>query len=101
MKNVPLNQIPADPGATGCGDQRCAEVCTLNRLGIGQCGTVVSIEGDADLRRRLLELGLCGGTKVEVVRRSPFGDPIEFRLRGYCLSLRDEQARCVTVNKTE
>jgi ferrous iron transport protein A len=83
---------------TGCGDARCDEVCTLNRLGIGQCGTVVSVAGESDLRRRLLEMGLCGGTKVEVVRRSPFGDPIELRLRGYCLSLRDEQAKHVTVN---
>ncbi|MFT3785950.1 MAG: FeoA family protein [Tepidisphaeraceae bacterium] len=100
----PLPQVsktPSDPSVTGCGDERCAEVCTLNRLGIGQCGTVVSVAGQADLRRRLLEMGLCGGTRVEVVRRSPFGDPIELRLRGYCLSLRDEQAKHVTVEAVD
>jgi Fe2+ transport system protein FeoA len=32
-----------------------------------------------------------------VIRRAPLGDPIEFRLRGYCLSLRDEQARHVMI----
>ena len=33
-------------------------------------------------------MGFCNGAKVEVVRRAPLGDPIEFRLRGYHLSLR-------------
>ncbi len=95
-----LPQIPT-PGAPdlGCGEARCAEACTLNRLGIGQCGTVVKIDADRELRRRLMEMGFCSGTRVEVVRRSPFGDPIELRLRGYCLSLRNEQAKCVSVER--
>lgn len=53
--------------------------------------------GDTAVRRRLLEMGFCNGADVEVVRRAPLGDPIEFRLRGYCLSLRDEQAKHVKV----
>lgn len=92
---TPLPQPETSPA--GCGDTRCEEACTLNRLGIGQCGTVTAIAGDHELRRRLMEMGFCSGTKVEVVRRSPFGDPIECRLRGYSLSLRDEQAKCVSV----
>ena len=65
----------------------------LNELGIGCRGSVVAVGGDPDVRRRLLEMGFCNGASVEVIRRAPLGDPIEFRLRGYCLSLRDEQAR--------
>jgi ferrous iron transport protein A len=42
-------------------------------------------------------MGFCNRTQVEVIRRAPLGDPIEFRLRGYHLSLRDEQARHVTI----
>ena len=94
---LPQSPRPASPDL-GCGDARCAEACTLNRLGIGQCGTVTKVEGDRDLRRRLMEMGICTGTKVEVLRRSPFGDPIELKLRGYCLSLRGEQAKCVSVS---
>jgi Fe2+ transport system protein FeoA len=100
MSAKPSVSLPVE-SPLGCGEDRCAEACTLNRLGIGQCGTVLSIDGDRDLRRRLMEMGLCNGTKVEVVRRSPFGDPIELRLRGYCLSLRDEQARHVSVTPAE
>ena len=71
--------------------------CTLNKLGIGCRGSVFAVGGDADIRRRLLEMGFCNGASVEVIRRAPLGDPIEFRLRGYHLSLREEQARHVAV----
>jgi Fe2+ transport system protein FeoA len=71
--------------------------CSLANLGVGCCGKVVAVEGETELRRRLLEMGLCGGTLVECVRKAPLGDPIEFRVRGYLLSLRGEQAKNVTV----
>jgi ferrous iron transport protein A len=71
--------------------------CQLNQLDVGGHGRVVSVSGDTELRRRLLEMGFCNGANVEVIRRAPFGDPIEFRLRGYCLSLRDEEAGMVTI----
>ena len=58
---------------------------------------VVAVTGDTEIRRRLMEMGFCNGAAVEVLRRAPLGDPIEFRLRGYCLSLRDEQAQYVQV----
>jgi Fe2+ transport system protein FeoA len=73
------------------------DTCTLNSVGIGCRGSVVTVTGDAELRRRLLEMGFCNGAHVEVIRRAPLGDPTEFRLRGYHLSLRDEQARCVQI----
>ena len=88
-----------------CGFDACAhcdspEVCTLNKLGIGCRGSVHAVGGDPDVRRRLLEMGFCNGASVEVVRRAPLGDPIEFRLRGYHLSLRDEQAAHVSIVKS-
>ena len=73
------------------------QTCELNHLGIGCSGCVVAVGGDQEVRRRLLEMGFCNGAAVEVVRRAPLGDPIEFKLRGYHLSLREEQARHVTV----
>lgn len=74
------------------------ETCSLNTLGIGCRGSVVMVGGDPEIRRRLLEMGFCNGAAVEVIRRAPLGDPIEFRLRGYCLSLRDEQARHIRIS---
>ena len=59
---------------------------------------VESVHGARDLRRRLLEMGFCNRTMVTVIRRAPLGDPIEFFLRGYYVSLRTEEARCVLVS---
>ena len=81
----------------GCDHCGPVEACKLNQLGIGCRGAVVAVGGDPEVRRRLLEMGFCNGANVEVIRRAPLGDPIEFRLRGYCLSLRDEQAQFVQI----
>jgi Fe2+ transport system protein FeoA len=83
-----------------CNHSGTPESCSLNQLGIGCKGCVVSVGGDPELRRRLLEMGFCNGIQVEVIRRAPMGDPIEFRLRGYHLSLRREQAQHVKISKT-
>jgi len=71
--------------------------CLLSELLVGGRGQVIEISGDPELRRRLLEMGLCTGVSVEAIRRAPMGDPVEFLVRGYHLSLRDEQARHVRV----
>jgi len=90
-------QQPKACDFAGCSHTGPVETCGLNCLGVGCRGWVVSVGGDNDLRRRLLEMGFCNGAQVEVLRRAPLGDPIEFRLRGYCLSLRDEQAKFVQI----
>lgn len=87
-------------------DQICHRTCThckspaqckLNQLTCGCRGQVIAVGGDDDLRRRLLEMGFCNGAQVQMIRRAPLGDPIEFRLRGYHLSLREEQARHISI----
>jgi ferrous iron transport protein A len=83
----------------GCDHSGSPQNCTLNQLGIGCRGCVVAVGGDPELKRRLLEMGFCNGASVEVIRRAPLGDPIEFRLRGYHLSLRNEQAKFVQISR--
>ena len=80
-----------------CDHRGPPETCPLNRLGIGCRGFVTAVGGDPDIRRRLLEMGFCNGAAVELVRRAPLGDPIEYCLRGYHLSLREDQARLIHV----
>jgi Fe2+ transport system protein FeoA len=70
----------------------------LSELPPGTVAIVESVHGERDLRRRLLEMGFCNRTMVTVIRRAPLGDPIEFLLRGYYVSLRREEARCVLVS---
>ncbi len=73
--------------------------CTLNVLGVGCCGFVVSVDQctDRDMKRRLLEMGFCNGAPVECVRKAPMGDPIEYKIRGYNLSLRGDQAKYIQI----
>ncbi|HTW93507.1 MAG TPA: FeoA family protein [Tepidisphaeraceae bacterium] len=81
-----------------CNHSGSIQTCPLNKLDVGCCGFVVSVGGNPEIRRRLLEMGFCNGAKVEVVRRAPLGDPTEFRLRGYHLSLRDAQSANVHIS---
>lgn len=70
---------------------------TLAQLLPGQAGSVTDILGEANIRHRLLEMGLTRGTTVQLVRVAPLGDPIEVELRGYRLSVRKSEADRVTL----
>jgi ferrous iron transport protein A len=72
---------------------------TLDTLRVGEQGRVTTVAGPADVRRRLLEMGLTPGTTVRVVRFAPLGDPMDVQVRGYHLSLRKHEASQVTLAK--
>lgn len=69
----------------------------LADLGPGDSSRVVAVAGEAQASQRLMDLGVTRGTKVEVVRRAPMGDPIEVRIRGFMLTLRRAEADHITV----
>lgn len=69
---------------------------TLADLRPGQAGTVAGYV-DEDGTQHLMQMGLVEGTRVEVLRYAPAGDPLEIRLLGYALSLRAREARLVQV----
>jgi ferrous iron transport protein A len=74
-------------------------LATLDRVAIGERVRVVAVTGPVPIRRRLMEMGLCNGVVVDVLRRAPLGDPLEVRLRGYLLSLRGVQAALIRVER--
>jgi len=69
----------------------------LSELKPGERGIISKVTGDRALRRRLLDMGLTRGTEITVVRKAPLGDPIEFLLKGYNLSLRKKESENVYV----
>ncbi len=71
---------------------------TLADLAKGARARVRGHAGRDAVVQRLLEMGLTEGVDVQVVRFAPLGDPIEGKVRGYALSLRREDARCVLVD---
>jgi len=61
-------------------------------------GNQASVAGYSDstpYAQGLRRLGLIPGTRFEVKRRAPLGDPIEIRFRGFSLTLRPAEAGCL------
>ncbi|MCK9268476.1 MAG: ferrous iron transport protein A [Alkaliphilus sp.] len=50
-------------------------------------------------RRRMLDLGLIPGTIINVIRKSPLGDPVAYNIRGALIALRKEEAKQILVSK--
>lgn len=66
---------------------------TLADLRVGDRAAVVEVDGVDETSLRLMEMGLTPGVEVELLGVAPLGDPLEFELRGYRLSLRRAEAR--------
>ena len=69
----------------------------LDTVALGGQARVVRLEGDKAIASRLASLGFWPDTLVRVVRRSPFGDPLQVSLRGLDLALRRDEAHTVVV----
>ena len=63
----------------------------------GETGRVAQLQGPAEIRHRLMEMGLTSGTDVCVIRVAPLGDPVELQVRGYRLSVRKSEAATVLI----
>ena len=70
---------------------------TLDDLRSGETGRVRTIAATGALLQRLMQFGILEGTEMQLVRRAPTGDPIEYRLMGYSLSLRREEAKQIEI----
>jgi ferrous iron transport protein A len=70
---------------------------TLAALRPGQAARIAAVQGDDAVALRLLEMGLTEGEEVTLLGFAPLGDPIEFSVRGYRVSLRASEAERVLV----
>ncbi len=70
---------------------------TLDTLKGGERARIVAVTGDDGISIRLMEMGLTEGEQIELLGFAPLGDPIEFLVRGYRISLRCSEARRVQV----
>jgi ferrous iron transport protein A len=69
----------------------------LAALVVGDVATIEHVGGERAFRRRVMELGLVPGTRVELVGVAPLGDPLELLVRGASLSIRRADAAEVRV----
>ena len=74
-----------------------SESIPLSQLGPGQSAAIVRVGGNGQVRRRYLEMGFVRGEIVYVERVAPLGDPVEYRVKGYHISLRRTDAQNILV----
>lgn len=70
---------------------------TLDQLAIGSKSIIVDVEGDDEVSMRLMEMGLIEGETIERIGQAPLGDPLEYAVHGYRLSLRILEAARVVI----
>ena len=70
---------------------------TLDTLPVGQTAQISEIQGDDAIAIRLMEMGLTEGEEIRVLAVAPLGDPVEYEIRGYRLSLRRSEAKRVQI----
>ena len=70
---------------------------TLDQLTPGQSAKVKKVGGKGAIRRRLMDMGITSGVQISVVKASPLGDPVDYLVRGYHLSLRKAEAQLIEV----
>jgi ferrous iron transport protein A len=70
---------------------------TLDQLTPGQSARVKKVGGEGAVRRRLMDMGITSGVAIAVVKASPLGDPVDYLVRGYHLSLRKTEAQMIEV----
>ena len=70
---------------------------TLDKFNIGESGTVIKVDGERKIKRRLYDMGITNGAEIYLRKKAPLGDPIEVSVRSYELSLRKSEAACITL----
>lgn len=70
---------------------------TLRNTPLGETVTVVQLDGEGAVKRRIMDMGITRGAQLFVKKVAPLGDPIEITVRGYELSIRKADAEKIIV----
>ena len=73
----------------------------LSDLKQGQTGTIRQVGGGGQLRQHFLDMGLIQGTEITYIKAAPMGDPIEYRIWGYELTLRKDDGTKIEIELVE
>ena len=69
----------------------------LNELKQGQSAVIQNVGGDGELRQHFLDMGVLPKSEITLIKFAPMGDPIEFRIHDYELTLRIDDAKNIEV----
>ena len=69
----------------------------LYSLKINNVATIHSLDNSYESTARLSEMGLIPGSLVRVVKKTPFGGPVQLKLNNYYIAIRKEDAQMINV----
>ena len=74
------------------------EKINMRQMQVNQEGTITSVRVGGELGRRLRDMGLVPGTSIKIQGRAPLKDPVALRVKGFTLTLRNNEADHIEVD---
>ena len=74
---------------------------TLNELKPGESAAIKTVGGEGALRQHFLDMGVLPGASLKLIKLAPMGDPMEFQIHGYELTLRIDDAKKIGIEPIE
>jgi len=71
---------------------------SMRNMKKNQKGHIVSVHCEGELRQRINDMGLTPGAEVKIVGRAPLKDPVALKVRGFTISLRNNEADFIIVS---
>ena len=74
---------------------------TLNELNIHEKAVVKNISDESEMKQRFIDIGIVPDTKIECVLLSPFKNPKAYMIKGAVVAIRNEDAKCIFIERVE
>lgn len=68
------------------------EIMKLNELKVAKSAVITKVSGQGALRQHFLDMGMVPGAEITLIKTAPMGDPLEYQIHGYELTLRLAEA---------
>ena len=98
MANSHAGTVPSSQGKK---ETEALKMMKLNELKPGQSARIETVGGEGALRQHFLDMGVIPGTEATLIKLAPMGDPMEFRIHGYELTLRVADAGDIGITLLE
>ena len=66
-----------------------------------ECGKVLSIDNDKYAKLRLAEMGIMPGIDIRMIKKAPFGGPVNIKINNYYITLRKEDAILIEIKNLD
>jgi ferrous iron transport protein A len=73
----------------------------MRNMRVDQTGTIASVKVGGELGRRIRDMGLVPGAEIRIQGRAPLYDPVALRVKGFTLTLRNNEADHIEVEVLE